>query len=67
MENKNAAKRQRLARALEDSYPRDMTHFIDWLLPDSAGFTESHRYAAQRRALDYANKHYNAVEDASND
>jgi len=52
-----ARNRQRIARAIERSFPRDLTDFIDFIAKD---YGASNRYQLQSRALQYARLHYNA-------
>ena len=54
-----AKTRQRLARAIEHSYPRELSYFIDSL---SFGGSAQLKHDLHSLALKYAREHYNAYD-----
>lgn len=61
MNTKERAKhRQRLARAIEQAYPRELTAFVNYI---GRNWKEESRYVLQERMLEYAKNNYSAHDD----
>lgn len=58
----NDIKSQRLARAIESAWPRDVTDFIDYIARD---FDRGNKYLLHRRALEWAKTHFNDATPSS--
>lgn len=59
-----AKDRQRLARAIEQSYPRELVGFIDAI---SFGWTATQKHHLHSQALRYAKENYNAYDSMASD
>lgn len=53
-----ARDRQRLARAIENAYPRELSAFIDFI---AHGHPQHNRFELHRRALEYARVNFDAL------
>jgi hypothetical protein len=57
---KRAKARQRIARAIEHSYPRELSAFIDAI---SFAWTAQQKHSLHSAALKYARDNYNAASE----
>jgi hypothetical protein len=57
---KRAKARQRIARAIEHSFPRELSAFIDYIASHHGASTQ---HALHSAALRYARNNYNAVSE----
>lgn len=59
---KHAKARQRISRAIEHSYPRELSAFIDAI---SFAWTAQQKHHLHSAALKYARENYNAVSNSA--